>query len=441
MRIWIFAIAALLVLPAVGAAAVIAVPPVPEQLVEGHTVFTVIELAANRTSAREEFAAAVAVLVREVEREVDATRFPGVLWFNDQYLTPPTNNVDRNVNVRHPCTGAVLAVDSLYGFDPRDEFNGVLAAPTYVESYLITDPNDYQWIVDKWDGADGFIWTVAINNNQAGYSTRDDGESNCAPREDMRRGVYIDPLGTRVASPIGGCEVPGPDLNDDPGPSGDDCRYRYYDPGRHDADPTDSYDEGMGYPCENCPNLQYNAVLYMFLADLNDVGVLKDHTDGSADRMADVSGCHAEYGGYTGSTPRSWPCPADDDNREGNSHAYNPELPWPIQSYDGRFNHGGSGDCDGDGVVDGPPGGDLYYGGDYDCHATRDVSIYYDIATLPVLRTFRVLDVEGSTAPFHCHDHQAVCDAQELADPNRAAQYPGDYQRTAEDWDDSPTGQ
>ncbi|HET6403335.1 MAG TPA: hypothetical protein VFH78_01705, partial [Candidatus Thermoplasmatota archaeon] len=72
--------------PALGAATPIVVPPVPEQLVEGHTVFTVIEIVAVTATNETRFAAAVAVLVREYQARNAAQRFPGVLWFNDQYL-------------------------------------------------------------------------------------------------------------------------------------------------------------------------------------------------------------------------------------------------------------------------------------------------------------------------------------------------------------------
>lgn len=447
MRKWIIALAALLVVPALGAAATIAVPPVPEQLVEGHTVFTVIQVAANVSTTQEEFAAAVAVLVREVNQRVDASRFPGVLWFNDQYLTNPTSAVARNIVVRYPCTGAVLAVDASYGVDPRTEVAGLSALSTtlggdYVESYHITDPNDHAWDVDKYAGSDGFIWMVPILNNGATYGVPDDGTSNCDPYEDMGDcslyGLNGNVPGVDQAvydADAFGLFAPGESdtTATDPSTAGGWCKYRYKDPST----------TGYGYPCGqdgihyNCPNLLYNAVLYFRMNDLNpvDAGTQKDHNVGSADYTSDVSGCHPSYGYYgpggtypgpysppTGtefydSPHRVWPCPEEpqDDNREGNSHPYNPELPWPLMAYDGRNNHGGSADCDGDGLPDNPAGRSDYTG-DYNCHATQDIRIYYDEGLLPIVRTYYVMDIIGSEAPFRCHDSRDVCNLGEFLD-------------------------
>ena len=453
MRTWIIALAALLVLPAVGAAATIAVPPVPEQLVEGHTVFTVIEVRNATNITQEEFHAAVAVLVREIEQRVNANRFPGVLWFNDQYLVNPTSSLSRVVEARYPCTGAVLGVD-VTAADPRPNAGTVNPlhvdlGGNYVESYHITDPNDRVWDVDKWLITGDFVWTVAMKNNQAGYNVPDDGESNCAPYSDM------------------GCDVPGvndimyeaflgdgeSDTRDNTVKQGSDtdaggfCKYRYKDPATN----------GYGYPCGqdddgiadppnghyNCPNLQYNALLYFRIQDLASAGDAKDHEPGTADSTDDVSGCHPSYGwygeggeypggGYSGpggsAPPRVWPCPDGDDDREGNSHPYNPELPWPLMSYAGRYNHGGSGgDCDGDGVVD-QPTEDIDgvtrrndYTGDYLCHATRNINLYFHHWQAPTLRDYYLIDVVGSAAPYHCHDAREVCDFGEfVAGPDGA---------------------
>lgn len=107
------AVAAVLVMavPALGAATPIVVPPVPEQLVEGHTVFTVIEIVAVTQTNETRFAAAVAVLVREYQAEERAQRFPGVLWFNDQYLVNPYQDANEDQSFRYPCGGAVIAVN------------------------------------------------------------------------------------------------------------------------------------------------------------------------------------------------------------------------------------------------------------------------------------------------------------------------------------------
>lgn len=108
------AVAAVLAMavPALGAATPIVVPPVPEQLVEGHTVFTVIEIVAVTQTNETRFAAAVAVLVREYDAEVRNQRFPGVLWFNDQYLVNPSSAANNNAAFRYPCGGAVMAVNA-----------------------------------------------------------------------------------------------------------------------------------------------------------------------------------------------------------------------------------------------------------------------------------------------------------------------------------------
>lgn len=108
------AVAAVLVMavPALGAATPIVVPPVPEQLVEGHTVFTVIEIVRATRTTESRFAAAVAVLVREYEANQRAQRFPGVLWFNDQYLVNPLQQAAENAAFRYPCGGAVMAVNA-----------------------------------------------------------------------------------------------------------------------------------------------------------------------------------------------------------------------------------------------------------------------------------------------------------------------------------------
>src|SRR5438552_4482728 len=180
MRTWIIPLAVLMVVPAFGAATPIVAPPVPEQLVEGHTVFTVIEQVQSTTINHVEYAAAVAVLVREATAVAQSDRFPGVLWFNDQYLVDPIKSYNAQTDIRYPCTGAVLAVNS-GSADPRLApwpAGGMQAG--YIESYLITDPNDRVWDVDKWTFTDGggateLIWSVAIMNNQAGYGTPDDG--------------------------------------------------------------------------------------------------------------------------------------------------------------------------------------------------------------------------------------------------------------------------
>ena len=351
-----------------GAASTLVLPPVTEQLVEGHTVFTVIQNIPPTGPEEEEYAAAVAVLVREVSTEVSASRFAGVLWFNDQYLVNPTGSENKGTpKERYPCTGAVLATPAGSG-DPRIGAEN-FTQDKYVESYYITDPNEQAWIIDKWNVSGTFVWTVPLMNDDTGYSIRDDG-SSCP---------------SKVKSDGSGCAGQAWTLTDR-------CVSGPAYPGRRQADPGD---HGYSYPCGGqgsgtCSAIKYNALLYFLLADLTPSGI-KDHTIGSADYTADVSGCH--YGTYTGQAASNWPCPGADDDREGNSHPYNPKAPEPFQR-SVRAPHGGSADCDGDGV------------GDDDCHATVDIEIYYDVAALPTRGEYRVFDAQGYVAPYHCHEGQ-----------------------------------
>src|SRR5581483_11604839 len=328
MRKWIIALAIMLAAPAVGAAATIYVAaPTPEQVVEGHTVFTVIQ-AANVTRTNEtKFAAAVAVLVREYSASETVFRFPGVLWFNDQYLVDPSTDVQCNngadasngcATFRYPCNGAVLMVNQ-GDADPRPASLGgndaalvAFTAPNYVESYFVTDPNDNSWTIDKGVVAGETIWGVGILNNQANMGLEDDGSSNCAP--------YTD-------SPCGGVDVlPVVDA------TGEDPVYNDTGTGEGRFTHTPLCAPGTGgsrdYPTTGGNAIQYNAVLFAFLDDLTQRGTPKDHNAGSADRAADVSGCDPNTS--------EWPCPSGDDNLEGNSHDYNPASPYPVTTYDGK---------------------------------------------------------------------------------------------------------
>lgn len=391
-------LALLLVLPGLGAATVL-VPPVTEQLVEGHTVFTVVESVRRSSTSGETFAAAVAVLVRDVELKATGSRFPGVLWFNDQYLTTPSSSSTRSAAIRYPCTGAILGVDA-GAPDPRGTN---FSAATYVESYRITDPNERAWDVDLWDTGANLLWTVAIMNNQAGYATPDNGTCNgsTASGNGCSGTIYM---------PFAG-------ENESLDPIVDDGqrRQRCYGSGGGAAT-----DNGYRYPCggvdrPSCSAIRYNALLFFFLEDLHVPASPKNHTEGSADWMADVSGCHDTNIPSSYARAQNWPCPASDDDREGNSHPYHPTRAYPQTLYDGRYNHGGSADCDGDGFVDGPPNGRTYRG-DYECHATRRIEIYYGTARPPITRRYAVLDSEGNTAPFHCHDDMTRCNQFDLYD-------------------------
>src|SRR5581483_7387960 len=186
----------LLAVPTLGAAATISITtPTPEQLVEGHTVFTVIQTYTNTTNSSSQYAAAVAVLVRDATNTNSNVRFPGVLWFNDQYLVNPSSGATK-ANYRYPCGGAVMAVNrndpdprmtlvyannqtisqnpqgngiyaailgvgygannSTVGFDGSSVYtDGTITAlrgADYKESYFITDPNDHYWIIDRYNG-------------------------------------------------------------------------------------------------------------------------------------------------------------------------------------------------------------------------------------------------------------------------------------------------
>lgn len=365
-------------------AGTLVVGPVREQLVEGHVTFTVIETVAN-TSVEESYAAAVAVLVRELRSAQSGTRFPGVLWFNDQYLIPPSSNAPNAVTYRYPCTGAVLAVNE-GDPDPRTA-NFTNAA--YVESYRIRDPNDNTWTIDKWNISNRFVWTVALYGEprQTTAGTPDDGNcSGANPYTDsgLCRGPHR--YATREICPVGG---PGGEV-------------------------ADTGDHGGRYPCgflnsTGCSALQYNAVLYFLMEDLDVPDTPKDHAEGSADRQGDVAGCHAMYGNYTGpyanGAVTSWPCPDNDDDREGNSHAYHPNANSLLLPYAGKNNHGGSAVCDTDGVPRQPSEPDFYYTGDYECHATRNIDIYYGAVPNPTVpRYYRVLELVGTAAPHHCHE-------------------------------------
>jgi len=411
-KLWIIALAALVAVPALGAATpIVTIGPVTEQLVEGHTVFTVLEVVTQTNTTRTQFAAAVAVLVRQASAVNANERFPGVLWFNDQYLTDPVDNAQNNVQIRYPCVGAVQAVNqgSLpAGATPTDLWTDpTLAptAPTYAESYMITDPNDHQWNVDKWSAtttaATFPVWTVAMEDNQAGYDSQDDGVANCDPYVESSTAVPVscgpyhpnfdDTSGNMSLG--GGGTVPSNHCQSDQGP-GSEGSPSYPTPGA-------TCDNG-GSGCD----LKYNAVLYFYLEDLTVAGAgVKDHCSFQENAAPptcadanDASGCQVNTDPIF---PDQWPCPSGDDNAEGNSHPYNPFNGLPIcPNCVGRGNHGGSDVT--------PPGSTEGTNSNYR-HATRLVDIYYGHNPAPGSRGYRVLDAEGSTAPYFCEDGFTSC--------------------------------
>lgn len=343
-----------MVLPGFGAAA-FAVVPVSEQVVEGHTVWVAIDVVRNATGTElEDFAAAVAVLVQEETRHKSfaSSRFPGVLWFDDQYLVGPAQDhkEDAQQEKRYPCTGAIIAVNRDDPVDQDLQGRWTLLAPTYAnESYYVTDPNDHAWIVDLWTTAWGTrAWTVALVNNDAGASIPDDGLCRGASYQDLRLAPH-----------------------------------RRSDPGAN----------GMDYPCEGCDALRYNAVLYFRLVHLTAVNATKDHRENvGADWFLDASGCHD-------SDIADWDCPGGDDSREGNSHPFRPALA-PGTGDEATEVHGGSAPC-----PDGSEQG---------CHATRDIDVYYGYVAPPVVRNFVLVDVVGSAASYHCHEPEATCEPENV---------------------------
>lgn len=360
LRLSAWLIAAVLMLPVgVVSANVLIRPAIPEQLVEGHTVFLTIEAYPNATR-EERFAAAVAVLVQERTHTEVKSRFPGVLWSNDQYLVDPMQDTDRNTRNRYPCTGAVIAVNRGDPVDRDPAGKWTLINATYLnESYLITDPTDHQWDIDLWLTRFGtYAWTVALNNDPAGYGIPDN-NARCNGRE-----------------------------------ASSSLLEQRQDPGEH----------GIDHPCDGCRDLKWNALLYFRLEHLRFANASKDHRENvGPDWWQDAAACHDSY-------TNQWTCPADDDDREGNSHPYNPDLPYPLATYDGYKNHGGSDTCDATGILQ------------QDCHATRDVDIYYGyVMEPPVVRRWAVFDVVGSAAPYHCHDTNDFCGPDALSGPPVAA--------------------
>lgn len=371
-KLWIASVVVLLAISGTGAAVVIALPPVPEQVIEGHTVFLTIEIVprpVGNATKSEEYAAAVAVLVRERLVEVTAkntlTRFPGVLWFNDQYLVDPEGSSKSSrttkITMRYPCSGAVIAVNrGDLVVDQDMGGNWTLTSPTYVESYFITDPNDRSWYVDLWNTSYGPpAWSTAILNNQSGVGVPDNGicKGSTIPDEKF---CFPSPLQENLP-PALGC------------PQGGNAIFP-----SHESPGANGRNWGSA--------LEYNAVLYMRLIHLNKFAAPKDHTETTgAAWQNDVSGCSP-------SVTNTWNCPGGNDDREGNSHPYNPG--YVFNPYDGANNHGGSDICNGIGA---------------DCHATRNIDLYYGYVAAPLVRKLVVEDLTGSTAPYHCHQSFATC--------------------------------
>lgn len=278
--------AALLAVPA-SFAEPLSVAPVGEFAVEGHTVYAVIE-----STFREGSTAAVpppyakGPLARSLglpplPQPSGAPTTNAVRWMNDQDLVPSGGPrgaaiavlVRENVVLpgvaasRSPCTGAVIAVDA-GSTNPRDFADGWLPM-SYHESYFVRDPNQNEWVIDKWVGESWGsplpIFVVALLGASASSPVPDDGASDCAP--------FVD--GARAHEP-----------------------------------------EGRAYPDGRGGSLQYNALLYLPIDRLSVAGTSKDHRPGSPHLASDVAACSLASA-----------CPDDDDDREGNSHPYAPYQP------------------------------------------------------------------------------------------------------------------
>ncbi len=403
------ALVAVISMPAFVAAEQFDLGPKNEQVVEGHTVFALLEKQRQGT--------AVAVLVRENQ--------PKVLWFNDQYLV--------GEEPRYPCGGHVMAVNE-GDPDPRD-FSDNGAAPNsypsvqgtsvvmnveYIESYRVVDPNDFAWDIDYYlvnylveiPGSNGDplqldrsfpIWAVSILN--AGIN--DDGTSSCQPIVDDPAAGYLDPG-------LNGMCYSGGQYYDDGaqrcGPVTASCT------GIADGYPDPATPPGTSPPVLTTPNgltpvcdwpRLYNAVLFMFWEDLYVNDGFKEYgcSDADGDGVTDCSVGSADFGadnedkngceeGPTDADEIQYDCVDDpltaDDDNEGNSHAYNPTLC----------------DTNGDGVIG---AGDTPCWGELHTHETARIDIYFDSEKRPPVspvRNYVLFDTVGSAAPFH--DHQGA---------------------------------
>lgn len=440
MRLVLFVAVVLMMAPFISAGAILHSNPVSEQLVEGHSVFSVIEVTSGTTNETERFGAAVAVLIRELHTERTTMRFPGVLWFNDQYLVAPEASNEANTVVRYPC-GAVIVVNQGDPV-PYNSTNGYPIVPanaTYNESYYITDPNERSWIIDKWTWQDRPLWSVPTGTGTGSGNPRD----THPPDSTIQCGSVTNSGNSGCFFPfVGDTPQEGPIFEEDETYNDSSTQLDSYDPNdphegrmrvdrntpvcaggtygsaasRGDQSPT-PYNFPCGTTAARCTSLRYNAVLFFFLDDLDIPGANKNHTKGSTDYNSDVSAC-AEYSGT------AWPCPDGDDNREGNSHPYtpmralDPDRPdstaggdYPFYVAEGRGNHGGS--CD---VAAGDVQGTNAEDGDSNCHGTRNVDIYfgYREAPTPTPRNFVVNDFEGGTAPYHCHEGM-TCNEEDVS--------------------------
>ena len=421
-------------------------PRATETLVEGHTVFAVIQatlcigdygetteyvascsypgdsdfdvswdVRANVTVQR--LGTAVAVLVRDRvkpytpppvapecsnNRDVVATLFyenPGVLWFNDQFLVGDDLDVlevdvDANVDVCQKEANIVFNDQDLVWRYPcggwvfatqagNPDPRSYIALFNYQESYRIEDPNGYVWIIDKF-GLGPTIGTVVPYQDEM----QDLGIDEDAPGYDYDDGADGD-LRAVVGSYDGGqlgYYLAYYNLWTVP-VMGLDTQDQGPTSGANCAPYADtaSHDETPYGDGGDDTTRLYNAVLFFFFEDLvSDVAGVKVHGEGQADD-GDTSGCQPTAGGYA----TEWECGAGrTDDMEGNSHPFNPN------SADSGPAH---------------------------IHPTARVDLYFSnvAANSPADadRVYAVYDTVGTAAPFHTHDPAMDFDDRVRIDP------------------------
>lgn len=379
-----------------------------EQLVEGHTVFTVVratdyvgEAGASAPGASPAPSAAPSSHGHPPAPSSMVRRDPGVLWFNDQFVNEPMVQVeelggegsplvesyfaaavaalvkrtDAGGRTYLPCGGAVMLVNR---GDPDPRAPGPLAADLgqpqvytsfgYAESYLLTDPNGASWIVDRYDGYSrldpaslgtvaAYEFPVFVVNVGGGPVFRPDLGEACAPVVDAPpalqpsingycyNGLMVDPMSS--------------------------CRY---------------YNGPQDAPHE--PARIYNAFLWLPTDALSMAGAPRDHTLVTDFTM--TNGCDQAWG---------WECPGYDDDAEGFSHPFRPTIPGML--VDPGCPEGFAA------IVPANHGGSTYDMGVCDAiHATWQVDLFFDGASRPpepLVRDFVILETGGEGAAYSSH--------------------------------------
>lgn len=446
----------LLVLPGLTLAEPIHEPPSAETLVEGHAVFTTIDAyqALGPMGARSRDAADEPTRAQPVGARI--SRDAGVLWFNDQYLTPPAVEsveslgslvtmetrfaasvaalvrADDGTGIREPCGGAVLAVNAgdpdprgfaMVAVDadrPDVRSDGVVTGTSsaligdpgilpvdYWESYRIVDPNDRVWVIDKYlavarislmDGAtvpyEYPVWVVNLFGGEAFVPDTD--EIGVGPGDDCSG--HVETADGLLADELRMCGVEmasilTPSLVDDP------CM-ESLEPSRNAhcySGPLAEDRNGDGFlsaaDCETGARRRYHAMLYFRWEDLRVPAAPMDHSGPVWDTA--TNGCESGT---------EWPCPGEapwepwgwNDDAEGNSHSFHPAVP----------PHWESEPCPVPAPNPTNHGGSTW-GANGVCdylHATARVDVYYTGTArppAPAVRAYTIDDLEGSAAPFH----------------------------------------